>query len=201
MMDALLSWRPDTWLEYLITYLIPGALMAGYLLIKTWLEKPSDFAKSVMKMMNKEATFLDKLKEAGVYSLGISCVLIGWPGFVVWFFKAKQDEAHRQKRYAEPDFNCLPQHLITKVDPIDAETASYVIDPLRTVPPKPFGHLNSGWVNFLADMSDERDETWSFYVPKGDKCGKHGLAASSNITGYAKVRDGKILGEFITESD
>jgi hypothetical protein len=50
-------------------------------------------------------------------------------------------------------------------------------------------------------MTDDRDEMWAFYVPKGSECGKHRFAATSDIRGYARVRDGKVLGEFITESD
>jgi hypothetical protein len=201
MIDSILSWKPQTWLEYLLLYITPGALMAGYLLCKTLLEKPSDFAKSLTKMMGKEETLLDKLKEAGVYSIGLVCVLFGWPGFVIWFIKEKRNDAVQQKFYNAPDFNCLPEYLITEVNPVDAEITSYVIDPLGAVPALPFGHLNTGWVNFLADMTDDRDQMWSFYVPKGSKCGKHYRPASSDIRGYAKVREGKVLGEFITECD
>ncbi|QWD96262.1 hypothetical protein [Polynucleobacter sp. MG-6-Vaara-E2] len=201
MIDSLLSWRPETWVEHLLLYLIPGTLMVGYLLVSTWLEKPSDFAKGLMKIMGKEETLLDRLKEAGVYGIALVCVLAGWPGFMIWFIKEKRDAAVQQKFYDAPDFNCLPEHLVAIVNPLDAEIASYIIDPLASVPALPFGHLNKGWVNFLTDMTDDRDEMWSFYVPKGSKCGKHRFAATTDIRGYARVRNGKVLGEFITESD
>ena len=201
MMDSILVWRSDAWVDYFLLYLAPGAAMASYLLIKTALEKPSDFAKNVMKLMGKEETWLDQLKEAAVFSFGIACVIVGWPGFVIWSIKKKQDEAMRQKREDEPDFTCLAEHLIAVVNPVDAEIASYIIDPLGGAPSLPFGHLNQGWVNLLAEMTDERDEMWSFYIPKGSKCGKRRFAATSDIRGYARVRNGKVLGEFITESD
>ena len=201
MMNSILAWRPDSWVDYFLLYLTPGVAMASFLLIKTVLEKPSDFAQSVMKMMGKEETWLDKLKEAAIFSFGIACALVGWPGFVVWFIKDKRDEAIRQKRDDKPNFTCLSEHLIAKVDPHDAEIASYVIDPLGSVPPLPFGHLNKAWGNFLAEMLGEEDEMWSFYVPVGAECGKYRRPASSDIRGYAKLRNGKILGEFITESD
>jgi hypothetical protein len=201
MMDSLLSWRPETWLEYILLYVIPGALMVSYLLVSTWLEKPSDFAKGLMKIMGKEETLLDRLKEAGVYGIALVCVLVGWPGFMIWFIREKRNDAAKQKFYDAPDFNCLPEHLVAIVNPIDAEITSYIIDPLASVPTLPFGHLNKGWVNFLTDMTDDRDEMWAFYVPKGSECGKHRFAATSDIRGYARVRDGKVLGEFITESD
>jgi len=48
---------------------------------------------------------------------------------------------------------------------------------------------------------DEKDELWSFHITKGSNCGKYGFAASSDIRGFAKVRNGEIIGEFITASD
>lgn len=201
MIDSFMEWRPETWLHYALLYIAPGALMVTFLLFKMMLEKPSDFAKSVMRVMGKEETLADKLKEALSISIGMACVLIGWPGFLVWLIKDKIDNAARQKRYDEPDFNCLPEYLISKVNPVDAEIASYVVDPLGTVPPLPFGHLNKGWVNFLSDMTDDKDEMWSFYIPKGSKHGKYRISATSEIKGYARVCNGKVLAEFITESD
>ena len=201
MIEVLAAWRPSTWVDYLILYIAPGASMVAYLLIKTLLEKPSDFAKSLVRIMGKEETWLDKIKEGLAFGLGMICVLVGWPGFLIWLVKDKIDEAARQKRYDEPDFNCLPEHLIAKVNPVEAEIDSYVVDPLGTVPPLPFGHLNKAWANFLADMSDDRDEMWSFFIPKGCKHGKYRITATSDIKGYARVRNGKVLGEFITESD
>ena len=201
MIEALAAWRPNTWVDYLLLYMMPGASMIAYLLVKTLLDTPSDFAKSLVRIMGKEETWLDKIKESVAFSFGMTCVLIGWPGFLVWLVKDKLDEAARQKRYDEPDFNCLHEHLINKANPIEAEASGYVIDPLGTVPALPFGHLNKAWANFLADMLDERDEMWSFFIPKGSKHGKYRITATSDIKGYARVRNGKVLGEFITESD
>ena len=201
MLNSLLSWRPETWIDYLLLYIAPGIFMGAYLLVKGFQDRPSDFAKGLMKVMGKEITLVDQLKECGVYCFALICVLIGWPGFLIWFIKDKKDEVARQEWQEKPDFECAPEYLIAKVDPVDAEIASYVIDPLGTVPLLPFGHLNKGWVNFLAEMLEPDDGMWSFFIPKGSECGKHRFAASSDIRGYAKVRDNKILGEFIFESD
>lgn len=201
MMDSVLSWRPEAWIDYLLIYLAPGVAMAAYLFLKTQLDKPSDFAKSILQITRKEETRLDQLKEAIVFSIGVTCVIVGWPGCVVWTINNKRNEAIRQKRDDEPDLNCLPEYLVIVVNPLDAEKASYIIDLLGNTPPLPFGHLNKAWGNFLADMLDQRDEMWSFYIPKGSKCGKHRFAATTDIRGYARVRNGKVLGEFITESD
>lgn len=201
MLNSLLSWRPETWIDYLLLYMAPGIFMGAYLLVKAFQDRPSDFAKGLMKVMGKEITLVDQLKECGVYCFALVCVLIGWPGFLIWFVKDKKDEVVRQEWEAKPNFECAPEYLIAKVDPVDAEIASYVIDPLGTVPLLPFGHLNKGWVYFLAEMLEPDDEMWSFFIPKGSEFGKHRFAASSDIRGYAKVRDNKILGEFIFESD
>jgi len=201
MLNSILSWRPETWVDYLLLYMTPGIFMGAYLLVKAIQDRPSEFARGLMKVMGKEITLVDQLKEFGVYGFALVCVLIGWPGFLIWFIKDKKGEVARQEWQAKPDFKCAPEYLIARVDPVDAEIASYVIDPLGTVPLLPFGHLNKGWVNFLAEMLEPDDEMWSFFIPKGSECGKHRFAASSDIRGYAKVRDNKILGEFIFESD
>ena len=201
MLNSLLSWRPETWLDYLVLYMMPGMFMAAYLIVEAIQDRPSEFAKGLMKVMGKEITLVDQLKECGVYCFALVCVLIGWPGFLIWFVKDKKDEVARQEWQAKPDFECAPEYLIAKVDPVDAEITSYVSDPLSTVPVVPFGHLNKAWGNFLSNMLDEEDEFWSFHIPKGSKTGKYQRECASEIRGFAKVRDGKILAEFITESD
>jgi hypothetical protein len=201
MIESVLAWRPITWVDYFLIYLLPGVGMAAYFLLNAWKERPTEFAKGIMKLFGKETSLIDRLKEFLVYCFAISCVLVGWPGFVIYYFKHKKDEQANKAWQALPDFDCAPEYLVAQVNPIDAEIASYVIDPLGTVPPLPFGHLNQGWVNFLADMTDDADEMWSFYIPKGGKVGKYQFESTSETRGYARVRDGKILAEFITECD
>lgn len=200
-MDSLMAWRPSSWIDYLLIYIVPGACMAAYFLVNAWRERPSEFARGLMKVMGKETNFVDQIKESLVYCFALACVLLGWPGFLIWIpFSIAQDKRNKAWQ-AFPDFDCAPEYLIAQVNPVDAEIASYVIDPLGTVPPLPFGHLNQGWVDFLADMTDDRDEMWSFFIPKGGKTGKYQFETTSETRGYARVRDGKILAEFITERD
>lgn len=201
MIDALLTWRPSSWIDWLLIYILPGVLMAAYFLMNAWKERPTEFVKGMMKVMGKETSLADQAKEILIYCFAISCVLLGWPGFVIYYFKHKKDEAANKAWQALPDFDCSPEYLVAQVNPVDAEVASYVMDPFGAAPPLPFGHLNQGWVNFLADMTDDRDEMWSFYIPKGGKIGKYQLETTSETRGYAKVRDGKIFSEFITERD
>jgi len=200
-MDSLMSWRPDSWHGYLLVYMVPGGLLLAFFLFNKWRERPSEFARELARIVGKKISPLDRLKEFLVLCLAIACVLLGWPAFLAWLpFGIAQDKRNKAWQ-ALPDFDCAPEYLVAQVNPIDAEIASYVIDPLGTVPSLPFGHLNQGWVNFLADMTDDRDEMWSFYIPKGGKVGKYQFETTSETRGYAKVRDGKILAEFITERD
>jgi hypothetical protein len=187
--------------ELLAIYTLPGVSYALFHLAKEYLNRPSEFARDMLAAIGKKRSVADHLISGFAYTIALLCIAFGWPLFGIWAIFQSRKEAALEIERNKPDFNCLPEHLICKVDPHDAEIASYVIDPLGTVPPLPFGHLNQGWVNFLAEMLEPEDEMWSFYIPKGSKHGKHRFVASSDIRGYAKVRNGEILGEFITECD
>jgi hypothetical protein len=187
--------------ELLTIYTVPGMSYALFHLAKEYFNRPSEFARGLLAAIGKKRSIADNLINSFAYTITLLCIAFGWPLFGIWaIFQSRKDAALEIERN-KPNFNCLSEHLITKLEPHDAEIASYVIDPLGTVPPLPFGHLNQGWVNFLAEMLEPEDEMWSFYIPKDSDYGKHRLLAKSDIRGYAKVRNGEILGEFITESD
>lgn len=190
-----------TWFEWLGIYALPGLSYSTHHVYQDYRSRPSQFAKDLLRALGKEKSFKDRILNIFVYAIAIAAMALLWPAFLVWsVLKARKDKAHELEE-DEPEFDCTPQYLVAKVDPVDAELTSYVIDPLNKVPPLPFGHLNTAWGNFLAEMLDPADELWSFYIPKGEPCGPHGFSSSGEIRGFAKVRNGKILGEFITESD
>jgi hypothetical protein len=190
-----------TWWQWLFIYAILGLLLSTYHLIQTYKNRHSEFARNILKTIHGKKTFADRLVDGFAYTFAAVLMLIGWPVAILWNWHQSREEAKREIESNKPDFNCSSEYLIAKVDPHDAELASYVTDPLFKVPAIPFGHLNQAWGNFLADMLDEGDELWSFHIQKGSQCGKHRFPASGEIRGYAKVRRGEILGEFITESD
>ena len=190
-----------SWYQLLAIYCLPGVSYAVFHLVGEYRNRPSEFARGMLAAIGKKKSVVDHLLNVLVYSIAVICIAIGWPLFGIWAIFQSRKEAALEIERNKPDFNCSPEYLICKVDPRDAEIASYVIDPLGTVPPLPFGHLNKAWGNFLADLLDEKDELWSFHITKGSKCGKYGFAASSDIRGFAKVQNGAILSEFITESD
>jgi hypothetical protein len=149
----------------------------------------------------RKKSVLDCLLETIAYCIATICIAVGWPVFFIWArIKAKEDAA-REIEKNKPEFICMPHYLVAKVDPTTAEASSYVNDPLRTVPLLPFGHLNQAWGNFLSNMFEPEEELWSFHIPQGSKCGMFGMDSSGDIAGYAKVRNGQIKGEFITEND
>ncbi|MBT8534808.1 hypothetical protein G6725_02145 [Polynucleobacter paneuropaeus] len=188
-------------LQLLGIYTAPGLSYASFHLFKEYRNRPSQFATDLLRALGKEKSIVDRVLNVLVYAIAIICVAIGWPLFGIWAIFESRKEAALEIERNKPDFDCAPEYLVIQVNPVDAEIASYVIDPLRTVPPLPFGHLNKAWGNFLADMTDDADEMWSFHIPKGSKTGKYQRECASEIRGFAKVRDGKILAEFITESD
>jgi hypothetical protein len=190
-----------SWHELLGIYTLPGLSYAAFHLIKEYRNRPSQFARDLLSALGRKKSVIDRLLNIVVYAIAVICIGFGWPLFGIWAIFQSRKEAALEIERNKPDYDCLPEHLIAKVDPRDAEIASYVVDPLGTVPLLPFGHLNQGWVNFLAETLDPADEMWSFYIQKGGECGKHRFLASSDIKGYAWVRNGEITGEFITESD
>lgn len=190
-----------SWYELLAIYTLPGVSYALFQLAKEYANRPSEFAKGMLAALGKKKSIADHLINGFAFTIASFCIAFGWPLFGIWAIFQSRKEAAREIERNKPNFNCLPEHLINKVEPHDAEISSYVIDPLGTVPPLPFGHLNKGWNNFLAEMTDERDEMWSFFIPKGSQHGKHRFAASSDIRGYVRVRNAEIVGEFVAECD
>ncbi|QWE27930.1 hypothetical protein [Polynucleobacter sp. AM-7D1] len=192
-----------SWYWWLCAYTSPGLAYATYHLFKEYFNRPSDFVKGMLEAIGqaKKKGFLDHLLETFAYTIATLCIALGWPAFFVWSrIKAKKDAAREIERN-KPEFICMPKYLVAKVDPQDAEKSNYVNDPLGYAPALPFGHLNQAWGSFLSNMIDPEDELWSFHIPKGNKCGMFGMDSSGDISGYAKVRNGQILEEFIVEID
>uniref|UniRef100_UPI0040480EE6 hypothetical protein n=1 Tax=Polynucleobacter sp. TaxID=2029855 RepID=UPI0040480EE6 len=200
LLHSLRTLEPS-WFQAFLIYTIPGLSYSGYRLYKEYSDRRSEFARDLLKAIGNEKTSLDKLLNVLTYGVAILCISFGWPIFFIWAFYQSKKDADLEIEIAKPDLNCAPKYLVARIDPHDAEITSYIIDPLSSVPALPFGHFNKTWGNFLADLLDEEDELWSFHITKGSKCGKYGFEASSDIKGYAKVRNNKVIREFITESD
>ena len=142
-------------------------------------------------------------KEILMYPL----VLFIWPVVLVLLIL---DMYFWSKDHRKPDpeaaFNCRRQHLVRVVSPEAAEAEAKVVDPLGRAPELPFGHLNAGWHDLLADKQIG-DSLWYFEIP-GYKPGpdetppKHQWAVPRGAKrGYALVQSSKVRNEFIFEWD
>ena len=83
--------------------------------------------------------------------------------------------------------NCKKENLIAKIEPIDIEMIhihQYPQTPHNNHQQRVFGTLHQEWIYFLSSI-DCADEVWLFHIPH------------NNIKGYARISNGKILGEFI----
>ena len=196
MMEAVLTWRPSAWVDYLLIYMVPGVLVAACLLINKWRTRPSEFAYNLMSIIGKNLSLWDRLKELLVFFLAIFCVLVGWPAFFIWLPFYWRQQKRNKAWQAIPDFDCAPQYLVHQVTPTEAESLHVIHDPLGFVPEIAFGHMNKAWKEFVARI-ESGEELWSFLVPKGGKTGKYQFEAESEVTGYARIKDGAVVEEFL----
>ena len=195
-MESLLSWRPSAWIDYLYIYITPGILMSLYFLGSALKNRPSEFVKGINKALGKEVTLKQQLQEIAIYCFAISCVVIGWPGFLIWLpFSIRQDRRNKAWQ-ALPDFNCSPNYLVCPISPIEAESLNLVKDPLGYAPEIAFGHLHKPWKEFVARIKPD-EEFWYFKVPKGGKVGKNQFETEYEITGYVRFKAGKVIEEFL----
>jgi hypothetical protein len=196
MMDSLLSWRPHGCLDYLLIYIAPGALLATYLLINKWRERPSEFARGLMSAIVKKRSLWDQFLEYLVLFIAFACVLFGWPVFVIWFPFHWHQEKKNKEWQALPDFDCAPQYLVHQITPNEAEALNIVYDPLGFAPEIAFGHFHKAWKAFVARIKLD-EELWSFLVPVGGKTGKYQFATDQEITGFARMKNGAVVEEFL----
>ena len=195
-MDQLFAWRPHSWLDYLRLYLVPGVFLGLYFLSKLIQSPPGEFSRDLIKAMGKERTLKQRIQDAAVYALAIFCLMVGWPGFLILlpfdYLKEKRNQAWQDR----PDFDCAPEYLLEQITPAQAEALNIVYDPLGFAPEIAFGHLHGPWSKFVSSIQPD-EELWSFLVPKGAKSGKYQFPAESEITGYARVKQGAVVEEFL----
>jgi len=196
MIDTIFAWRPVGWLDYLPIYIVPGALLAAGLLINKWRNQPGEFAHNLMSIIGKNLSLWDRFKEFLVLSLAIFCVLVGWPAFFIWLPFHWRQEKQNKAWQAIPNFDCAPQYLVHQVTPTEAESLHIVHDPLGFAPEIAFGHMHDLWKQFVARIEPE-EELWSFLVPKGGKTGKYQFETDHEITGYARIKSGAVVEEFL----
>ena len=187
------------WLFWLYVYLGIGAATALLFYLSSLKDRPTKFVRDIRFALGLGKTLKDYLQDIFVYFVSLAVIFVGWPGFLVWAALKKREDRMRELEVEEPDYLCKPEYLIRKVNLIEAEQENRISDPLGLTPNLPFGHLNAAWGKFLAEFGLEAEnELWFFEVPKGSSTGEYDMFEGP-ISGYAKVVNGKIMGEFVIE--
>jgi hypothetical protein len=189
-----------TLLQWFGIYTLPGLAYVIYNMIKLYRERNSKFVNDMLLAIHNKTSTQKRIEDSIAFGAAAICILVAWPGFIVWWLMQKRDESEALDDEDVDDFTCNMGNLVSEVTPIEAEVFNQVHDPLGKAPKLPFGHLNKAWGCLLAEMTEPADQLWSFFIPKGSDIGTY-LTATSEVRGYAIVRKGKIVGELVVESD
>lgn len=188
-------------MDWAYLYLGVGVIIALIFYGLSLKDRPTQFEKDMRAALGYGKTLKDHLQDILVYALAGLTIVIGWPGFLVWAAQRKIRDRLEYAKRNEPQFICKPQYLVRKLSLIEAEQENIINDPLGLTPRLPFGHLNGAWTKFLSEFGFEHEnELWYFEIPLGSPIGDY-LKSTGSTSGYAKVVKGKVVGEFVIESD
>ena len=124
-------------------------------------------------------------------------IIVAWPlaaVFAIHFFRKRAEASDHVEASRVKAFCVEREHLIEPVTLEDIERRELVFDPLKAVPKKPFGHLNTAWQVFLERVLPT-DQLWSFEAPWREYGG-----ATVQRMGYASVRDNQVSAFFIKKA-
>jgi hypothetical protein len=164
-------------------------------------EPKSQFSSAIDEVLNGKKSWHYKLRESLVIPGTILLITVVWPLALWMVIKDRLDKKNRKlKKSPEELFAVKTNFLIEKLSIGQVEAREIYLDPLHATPQIPFGYLNSSWEKFKLTITDE-DELWSFLVPKGEPVGEYEMPIDFEMVGYALVRDGRIVGEFVCEAN
>ena len=189
-----------TLLQWFVIYTLPGLAYVTYNMIKLYRERNSQFVNDMLLAIHNKTSTQKRIEDSIAYGAASICILVAWPGFIVWWLLQKRDEPDSIDDEDENDFTCNMGNLVSEITPIEAEVFNHINDPLGKTPNLPFGHLNKAWSRLLAEMTEPADQLWSFFIPKDTHIGLY-RSVSGDVRGYAIVRKGRIVGELVVESD
>lgn len=195
---------PDNYLDWFLIYLALG--VACFLLMRLAVyifhrkESPSVWVQEVMSVFENQKSPWDRIKKSLLWFGGLAMFCLIWPLAILIAIHALFFEKIMSYQPSnEPRFTCQKNSLIKKVDPLEIELTSYVLDPLGRVPNVAFGHLHQGWINLLAQL-EPTDQLWTFktkgWVSDQPKSPKY-LRPTNVSSGFAIVREKKVVAEFI----
>jgi hypothetical protein len=187
---------------WLIAYCAVGLLFTTVMYLLNWNKHESFYSADIKKELEKQRTLGDKLLEIIGVSLALLALTTFWVFFLCWLTYKK---IFQKNLNCDEDLrlNATKESLISIIDPEIEEKNHLFTDPLDRVPNIPFGHLHQSWINFLSS-TETKDVIWSFEIKIGDmiptwNC-KDKRPSTKIIKGFASVRAGKIVHEFIVES-
>lgn len=201
---------PDSWIEWVLVYLLSGALLLSCIrFYNDFIKKKDDeshWVKDVLiSLEDPKSKSLDARQVAKLISF-VMLVLLVWPFAMAvavkeTIFPARKDFHLKPEDY----FKCKKDCLVKKVIPQEVEAQSMVLDPKGRAPSLPFGHLQPGWIKLLSQL-EPGDSLWSFKThgwnaPKGEAQSTQWSIPRGVVSGFAVVRNGKVKAEFLTEWD
>lgn len=187
---------------FLTLYVITGIVILCLVYFINRDEEPSDWAKDVLNALNpRTKTLKDYFLDLLVYTFCIAIIMFAWPGFLIWLAYESYKEGgligrllgHTPYSFHSYPFKCHPKHLICEIAPIDAEKEGQIYDPLNTTPKDGFGYLHSVWIEFLSGHGCE-ETLWKFEVNPNESTFRN-----KRYSGYAWVKDKKVVAEFLVE--
>lgn len=197
--------RPIEWFHLYIGTGV-AVVVLGRLVVKLFYkQRRSEFLTAIQLAFEAEKSpgqrLLDFVKQAGMAAF----VVTVWPLAVLallWEPRSK----NRRLQLDEDDvhFTATKKDLVGIVKLQEVEAHASIDDPLSRAPTLPFGHLNPGWVRLRGQMQPG-DVLWYFQTPghpmPSGQCNE-GPAYSGPtgvVRGYAVVRRGQIVAEFLSE--
>ena len=199
--------NPKIW-QWILGYLFLGVVFIGVarLLVKVFhKDNQSKWVKEVLAAIEQEKSPKEKRRQLIKDSALGAFIIVVWPiAFGVLVKEFGKDRQPSPILNEPPPFKSTKEALLEVVNPLDIESKSVVLDPLGRVPQLPFGHLNLGWQELRAQLRPG-DVLWSFATPgypnngtEEDKRPRYSRPTNV-VKGYAVVRNGKIVHEFLSE--
>jgi hypothetical protein len=203
----MMRWDISNWA---MKYLMVGLLAAVAVLIRTELQtkkaNKSQFIKTIMAAVREKRSWSETAINAAVGALAFGFLTLVWPTipFIYLWASREKGRLYAVKEDPEEQFTIKSKHLLRTVNAASVEAQSMVSDPLGRAPQQPFGHLNDAWIALLSKIQDG-DQLWYAEVPARWMPGqpnspKHQFQLPlGEKRGYALVRKGKVIADFVFE--
>lgn len=182
----------------LFVYLALGACaILGNFLYLRFFESPQDSPLSSAPRLAARPSLRSRMSDALGFALAFIVAVAIWPFLIIPEIKGRMDRRRVETGLPDdPKFFANKDNLLERVDCADIERKETVSDPLGAAPNVPFGHLNSAWQAFKGRIADG-DEVWLFSTLGPSSLTAPTVKWARIAEGYALLRDGTIVDEFV----